>query len=69
MEIKARVPGVVNEINVSVGDKVVVKQPLMVMEAMKMMQPVLSPVDGEVTEVLVEEGQRVSGGFVLVIIE
>lgn len=69
MEIKTRVPGAVNEIKVSVGDKVTVQQPLVVMEAMKMMQPVLSPVEGEVTDILVEEGQRVAGGAVLVVVE
>lgn len=69
MEIKTRVPGAVSEIKVNVGDKVAVKQPLVVMEAMKMMQPILSPIEGEVTEILVEEGQRVSGGAVLVVVE
>lgn len=69
MEIKTRVPGVVSELNVAEGQQVEVKDQLAVMEAMKMFQPVLSPVAGTVAEIMVEQGQRVSGGAVLMIVE
>ena len=69
MEIKARVPGVVETINVKEGDTVSKKDVVMKLEAMKMVTPVLSPADGEVTEVCVEKGEHVKGGQVLMIIE
>ncbi|MCJ7835050.1 biotin/lipoyl-binding protein [Cuneatibacter sp. NSJ-177] len=69
MEIKTRVPGVITEVKVKEGDHVDVKTQVATIEAMKMFQPVLSPVAGIVAEVLVEEDQRVKGGDVLVVIE
>lgn len=69
MEIKTRVPGMVEQLKVKVGDQVKVKDTVVVMEAMKMEQSILSPVDGEVTEILVEEGDRVRAGAVLMVIE
>lgn len=69
MEIKARVPGVVEEINVKEGDTVAKKDVVMKLEAMKMATPVLAPMDGEVTEICVEKGDHVKGGQVLMVIE
>lgn len=69
MEIKTRVPGMIEEIKVKVGDQVKMKDPLVVMEAMKMEQTIPSPVDGEVVEIKVEVGDRIRAGAVLVIIE
>lgn len=69
MEIKARVPGMIVDVKVNVGDTVEVKDLLLVMEAMKMEQPIPTPVSGEVTEVLVEKGSRVRSGDVLVVVE
>lgn len=69
MEIKTRVPGTVEKLNVKVGDQVKAKDELLVLEAMKMMQKILSPVDGEVIELNVEEGGRVRAGSVLMVIE
>ncbi len=69
MEIKTRVPGNVAAIKVKVGDQVTVKQELAVMEAMKMLTRFPCPIDGEVTEICVEEGQRVPAGTVLMIVE
>lgn len=69
MEIKSRVPGTMEEIGVKEGDRVEVKDVLAKLEAMKMMQPVLSPVAGTVEEILVEEGERVKSGQVIMRIE
>lgn len=69
MEIKARVPGMIVEIKVSEGDTVNAKDILLIMEAMKMEQPIPCPVDGEVVEVKVEKGDRVRSGDVLVVVE
>lgn len=69
MEIKARVPGVVEEVLVKEGDSVQVKDVLLKLEAMKMVQPVPCPVAGTVEEVLVEKGDRVKSGQVMVVVE
>lgn len=69
MEIKTRVPGVITEILVSEGQHVEVRDKVAVIEAMKMMQGILSPVAGTVEEIMVEEDERVKGGAVIMIIE
>lgn len=69
MEIKARIPGMVTAINVKVGDSVKVKTIVGVMEAMKMEQPIASPVEGEVKEIKVAVKEKVKAGQVLMVIE
>lgn len=69
MEIKARVPGVIQELLVEVGSHVNAKDVVLKMEAMKMIQSVLSPVSGEVVEINVEQDERVRAGTVLMVIE
>lgn len=69
MEIKTRVPGMVQKIMVKEGDAVKTKDVLAVLEAMKMEQSVLCPVDGTVSEIKVEAGSRVRAGEVLMVVE
>ncbi len=69
MEIKSRVPGKVVRFEKQVGETVAVKDVLIVMEAMKMKQLVPCPVAGVVKEYKVAEGDRVSAGQVLAIVE
>ena len=69
MEIKALVPGMIVDVKVNEGDHVEVKDVLMVMEAMKMEQPIPCPVSGEVVELRVEKGDRVRSGDVLAVVE
>jgi len=69
MEIKTRVPGVVQKILVKEGDTVKMKDGLVILEAMKMQQTVPCPVDGTVSEVKVEEGDHVRAGMVLMVVE
>ena len=69
MEIKARVPGEVQEVFVKEGDQVKAKDVVAKLEAMKMAQTILSPVDGEVVEIKIEKGDRVRAGAVLMVIE
>lgn len=69
MEIKARVPGMIVDVKVNEGDHVEVKDVLMVMEAMKMEQPIPCPKDGVVKEVMVAPGDKVKSGTVLLSIE
>jgi propionyl-CoA carboxylase alpha chain len=48
------------------GAQVTARQPLVVLEAMKMETPLVSPYDATVRAVHVSEGDRVAGGTVLV---
>ena len=54
---------------VEVGDKIKKGQTVMIVEAMKTMNHVPSTSDGEVKKILVEDGQPVEFGQVLIILE
>ena len=54
---------------VSVGDKVKKGQTVMIVEAMKTMNHVPSTSDGEVSKILVEDGQPVEFGQTLIILK
>jgi pyruvate carboxylase len=62
-------PGTVIQVLVREGDRVQPRQPLVVLEAMKMETPVVSPYEATVRAVHVAEGDRVAGGTVLVELE
>lgn len=64
--INAQMPGRVVRVMAKVGDVVTKGQPLLVVEAMKMENEIKTPVDGNVAEVLVVEGQAVETGSKLV---
>lgn len=67
--IEAPLPGTIGSVAVSAGDKVEEDGELCTLLSMKMQNPILSPVDGTVAEVKVEEGQTVEAGDVLFLIE
>ena len=67
--VTAPMPGTVIRVEVAPGDAVHARQPLAVLEAMKMEIPVHSPFDGTVTGVHVSAGDRVAGGALLVDLE
>jgi len=54
---------------VEVGSKVTVGQTLLIVEAMKTMNPIASPSVGTVVEILVEDGQPVEYGEPLIVIQ
>ena len=54
---------------VKVGDTVTSGQTLMIVEAMKTMNPIPAPKAGRVVEILVEDGQPVEFGEPLIVIE
>jgi acetyl-CoA carboxylase biotin carboxylase subunit len=64
--IVSPMPGRVLKINVSAGDEVKKGQVLMVVEAMKMENNILSPTDGVIDKLLVKEGDMVDGSARLV---
>jgi acetyl/propionyl-CoA carboxylase alpha subunit len=68
-EVTAPMPGTVIKVLVAPGDRVRARQPLLVLEAMKMETPLTAPYDAVVRKVNVAEGARVAGGAVLIELE
>ena len=65
-DVTAPMPGTVIRVLVAEGDEVGARQPLLVLEAMKMETPLVAPYDALVRRVHVAEGDRVAGGALLV---
>jgi acetyl-CoA carboxylase biotin carboxyl carrier protein len=68
-EIKAPMTGKILEILVHAGDKVGKDDEVIIMDAMKMEIPVVSPADGTVKEIKVSEGESVKTDQTLMILE
>jgi acetyl-CoA/propionyl-CoA carboxylase, biotin carboxylase, biotin carboxyl carrier protein len=67
--LTAPMPGTVIRVLVREGDQVQPRQPLVVLEAMKMETPLVSPYEAVVRAVHAAEGDRVTGGQLLVELE
>jgi acetyl/propionyl-CoA carboxylase alpha subunit len=67
--LSSPMPGTVIRVLVEAGESVRARQPLVVLEAMKMETPLVSPYEAVVRAVHVAEGDRVAGGAVLVELE
>jgi len=67
--IKSNMQGMVLQVMVSRGSQVKKGDPLIVLEAMKMENPIHSPVDGKVTEIFVDTGDVVQNGDVLLVVQ
>ena len=67
-EVTSPIQGVVNDVKVKIGDKVKKGTVLLIIEAMKLENEVVSPYDGEVVEVLVAKGQNVASKERIVVI-
>lgn len=64
-EITAPMPGNILKVNKQTGDKVAKNEPVVVLEAMKMENEIVSPVDGTVTSIMVSAGQFVDVSEIL----
>jgi len=66
--IVAPIPGIILDIAVQVGDKVEAGQTVVIIEAMKMENNLVSAVDGIVREIRVQKGAHVKTGDLIMII-
>jgi biotin carboxyl carrier protein len=69
MDLKTKMPSKIDAINVAVGDKVTKGTAVAVLEAMKMKNPLVSPIDGEVKSIAVSVGDRVKPGALIMVID
>jgi pyruvate carboxylase subunit B len=67
--IRSNMQGMVLQVIVSRGATVKKGDTLLVLEAMKMENPIHSPVDGKVTEIFVDAGDVVKSGDVLLVVQ
>ncbi len=67
--ITAPMPGTITSVVVTVGESVKEDDELVILEAMKMENPIVAEADGTVKEIKVKEGDKVNTGDVLVILE
>ena len=68
-ELRASMPGIVVDVQVAVGDAVEEGQTMIVLEAMKMQNPLGADSAGTVTRLLVKAGETVAAGALLAEIE
>lgn len=67
--IKSNMQGMVLEVRVSAGAEVRKGDVLLVLEAMKMENPIYAPADGKVAEIFVDAGDVVQNGDVMMVVE
>ncbi|NOX32155.1 MAG: biotin/lipoyl-binding protein [Deltaproteobacteria bacterium] len=68
-EILSPMPGTIFQVNVKEGDDVVEGQELLVLEAMKMENPIVSTADGKVKQIQVKVDDKVAAKQLLLMIE
>ncbi|MDO8723518.1 MAG: biotin/lipoyl-containing protein [Syntrophales bacterium] len=69
VEVLAPMPGKIIDVLVNVGDKVSEDDELLILEAMKMENPVYATADGVVKEIKVKKDDTVDSDQLLIIIE
>ncbi len=65
--IKAAMPGTILDVKTSVGESVVRGKGLLILEAMKMENEIMAPVDGVISEIHATVGASVNSGDVLIV--
>ncbi len=67
--VEAPLTGKILKIEVKVGDKINEGDTVVILESMKMENPIVSPVGGTITKINVTENQAVKTGDTLAVIE
>jgi biotin carboxyl carrier protein len=67
--VESPMPGKITEVKVKVGASVKEDDELMILEAMKMENPIVAPISGKVVELNVAVNAMVATGQVLAVIE
>ncbi len=68
-KITAFIPGSIVKINVKKGQKIRAGSKLLILEAMKMKNRIIAPVNGIIKKILVKEGENVSKNQLLIELE
>ena len=68
-EVTAPMAGNIWKILVKVGDQVQFEDELMILEALKMENPIYAPVDGTVAEIKVSENDAVEANQILIVLD
>jgi len=68
-QLTAFIPGTIVDVKVKVGQPVKQGDILVILDAMKMHNRILAPIDTTVKEINVKPGDRVSKGFVMVVLD
>jgi len=68
-EVTAPMSGSIWKIHVKVGDKVSYEDELVILEALKMENPIYAPADGTVSEIKVSENDQVEANQVLIVLD
>lgn len=68
-QLTAFIPGTIVDVKVKVGQQVKQGDILVILDAMKMHNRTLAPIDTTVKEINVKPGDRVSKGFVMVVLD
>ena len=68
-DITAPMSGTIWKIHVKAGDQVKFEDELIILEALKMENPIYAPADGKIAEIKVSEGDNVEPNQVLIVFE
>lgn len=64
--VKAVIPGVIAEIDAKIGQTVKQGDTVMILEAMKMLNRIMAPLDGKVKAIHVQRNEKVAKGQLLI---
>ena len=68
-QIEAPLPGTIWKVEVEVGNHVKEGDTVLILEAMKMENEIMTEIDGTIKKILVQKGDAVQAGDVLVVLE
>lgn len=68
-DVRAPMPGLILKMKKNIGDSVIIGEPILVLEAMKMENELRSPSSGTIKEIFYKEGQSVDKDITIMTIE